>query len=382
MERAEAMRDVVEISHCFQDCFVFGGYVRDTVINGEAARDIDVVFSSTGDRAIFERFLHNKYDTELVEVRDGYDFFGQTFAFRKLRVTYGRKGQSFDVDMSVKSKLDLKSADHDFSCNTVYYSRTGMEVFSSEKDEQMCSPFVSAIERIKRKVFQHMTRRKGIELLPASMCKYSARLIRRAEKMVRRGWTMERRPSAFEVNTHGHLLMCNRFVNDKSCVVCSDDFADSDPCIITTCQHIFHTHCIVKWVEVGRSTITCPACRSNSMLYLPSTGITARLPASTQRSHPDHDNPDEDVVYNEDDDIDFDSADEDDDDDLLGSEILTTDDEIDIDDDERVDGIALVIPGQNQSSQTAPNSQSGTTNPRQRSSGVMGGNSFSLHFSI
>jgi hypothetical protein len=181
MDRADAMRDVVEISHCFQDCFVFGGYVRDTVINGEAARDIDMVFSSLTDRAIFERFLHNKYAIEVAEAREGYDFFGQNFTFRKLRVRYGRKGRSFDVDMSVKSKLDLRCTDHDFSCNKVYFSRTGMEVFSSDKDDHVCSPFASAVEMIKKKVFKHTTRRKGMELTPGNMCKYSSRLIQRAE---------------------------------------------------------------------------------------------------------------------------------------------------------------------------------------------------------
>jgi hypothetical protein len=388
MERAEAMRDVVEISHCFQDCFVFGGYVRDAVINNEAARDIDVVFSSIADRAIFERFLHNKYATELVEEREGYDFFGQGFAFCKLRVSYGRRGRSFDVDMSVKSKLDLKCTDHDFSCNTIYYSRTGMEVFSSEKDDRTCSPFVSAVEMIKRKVFQHTARRKGMELTPGNMCKYSSRLIRRADKMIQRGWIMRKSPGTFEVNTHGYLQRCNRFPNEKSCVVCSDDFEDADPCLITNCQHIFHTHCLVKWVEVGRSTITCPTCRLDSMLYSPSTGITTRAqPVQRIQVLDDLDDDDEDML-DEDDDFDPDDLDEFDDDDD-DDEMLDTEDDVDDGDDEseseRVDGIALVIP-QNQTSHSDTNSHSGTTIARQRPSGGPGGSGgggrFSLTFSI
>ena len=51
------------------------------------------------------------------------------------------------------------------------------------------------------------------------------------------------------------------------CGICLDSLANgSQVCINKNCQHGFHCHCIVEWIE-GKLNPTCPVCRSRFDLY-------------------------------------------------------------------------------------------------------------------
>lgn len=44
------------------------------------------------------------------------------------------------------------------------------------------------------------------------------------------------------------------------CAICLDDFVDDELCrAVPVCNHIFHLHCIDKWLRHG---LSCPTCRS------------------------------------------------------------------------------------------------------------------------
>ena len=48
--------------------------------------------------------------------------------------------------------------------------------------------------------------------------------------------------------------------NEKQCAICFDDIegADDTICCLFSCQNVFHTRCISKWLAVQN---TCPFCR-------------------------------------------------------------------------------------------------------------------------
>ena len=50
--------------------------------------------------------------------------------------------------------------------------------------------------------------------------------------------------------------------NQESCAICVEDFQKSTPIRETPCGHIFHEHCVMKWVETKLDNPDCPFCRA------------------------------------------------------------------------------------------------------------------------
>lgn len=50
--------------------------------------------------------------------------------------------------------------------------------------------------------------------------------------------------------------------NQESCVICCEDFQKNTPIRETPCHHIFHDHCVMKWVETKLDNPDCPYCRT------------------------------------------------------------------------------------------------------------------------
>ncbi|ODV95635.1 hypothetical protein PACTADRAFT_76086 [Pachysolen tannophilus NRRL Y-2460] len=60
-------------------------------------------------------------------------------------------------------------------------------------------------------------------------------------------------------------------LNDELCGICRVSFdgtcpvckypGDECPLVIGECQHAFHMHCILKWLETDTSKGLCPMCR-------------------------------------------------------------------------------------------------------------------------
>lgn len=45
---------------------------------------------------------------------------------------------------------------------------------------------------------------------------------------------------------------------DRSCLICLQDFDDGDECMVLPCFHRYHTLCVERWLE---DNATCPSCR-------------------------------------------------------------------------------------------------------------------------
>ncbi|ELU02315.1 hypothetical protein CAPTEDRAFT_179695 [Capitella teleta] len=46
----------------------------------------------------------------------------------------------------------------------------------------------------------------------------------------------------------------------ETCPVCLDDFSPKDKLAVCECTHIFHTKCLILWLN---QSPTCPLCKSN-----------------------------------------------------------------------------------------------------------------------
>ncbi|KAG6577374.1 RING-H2 finger protein ATL8, partial [Cucurbita argyrosperma subsp. sororia] len=46
----------------------------------------------------------------------------------------------------------------------------------------------------------------------------------------------------------------------SQCAICLEEFENTDLCrVFPNCKHMFHTHCIVRWLGINQ---TCPVCRT------------------------------------------------------------------------------------------------------------------------
>lgn len=54
--------------------------------------------------------------------------------------------------------------------------------------------------------------------------------------------------------------------NQDNCAICVEDFAPSTMIRQTPCKHIFHDHCVMKWVETKIDSPDCPFCRAEIKL--------------------------------------------------------------------------------------------------------------------
>ena len=52
-------------------------------------------------------------------------------------------------------------------------------------------------------------------------------------------------------------------IKESICSICLDDFDSEKEIIFLDCKHIYHTECILEWINKDAS---CPLCRSNELV--------------------------------------------------------------------------------------------------------------------
>ena len=48
-------------------------------------------------------------------------------------------------------------------------------------------------------------------------------------------------------------------MGDDYCVICHEEWKYGDMCYSTHCNHVYHSDCLMKWMERSKS---CPTCRA------------------------------------------------------------------------------------------------------------------------
>jgi hypothetical protein len=54
---------------------------------------------------------------------------------------------------------------------------------------------------------------------------------------------------------------------NEKCVICQDNFVDTDICRELKCEHVFHAGCIDEWLE--NQSYKCPCCRADAGPHYP-----------------------------------------------------------------------------------------------------------------
>ena len=63
-------------------------------------------------------------------------------------------------------------------------------------------------------------------------------------------------------NTEINVITSKYIKSDliTSCTICSEDYNDNDDISSLSCEHVYHTKCIVEW---GHYNPCCPVCRKD-----------------------------------------------------------------------------------------------------------------------
>jgi hypothetical protein len=128
VNRLACMEKVVQLAHCIEGGYVFGGYVRDYVINQQMPKDVDISVPSLPDAESFIRTVACTFDVAGHEDKNHYIWqCGQKM--KRITVTVGPridscKFQPFVLDVTVRA-TSVDPWFTDFTCNILAFSRTG-----------------------------------------------------------------------------------------------------------------------------------------------------------------------------------------------------------------------------------------------------------------
>ncbi|GAQ91001.1 hypothetical protein KFL_007120060 [Klebsormidium nitens] len=295
--KLQAMEGVVRKCHCFDGAFVFGGFVRDYIVNQVLPNDVDLSFKNVGDITTFLRILSELYEIDQVEKHAGYGWGMRRFETWKARVgAYGADGGVvyFTVDLVSGAKEDMASSLCDFTCNMLSLSRTGIELVSVPPSLHLrSSPIQDVLSGINAREFSVVEGK--VTLLQSEVGPYAAKVCRRASVMVRRGWHMTRGKTFQAFLVEGPEARAE-------CSICTSEFESGEVAIQTICHHHFHATCISKWLLEGRSTVTCPVCREEHFM-MPAASIALTKPAKpAEADEADTDEDEDDSDYDPEDD--------------------------------------------------------------------------------
>jgi hypothetical protein len=260
--RLSAMETVVRHAHCFEGSFVFGGYVRDLLINRMMPRDVDMCFKTVDDARALVRVLSNHFQVEDVQRKLGYSWGRAPFESLTARIhAYGGEGAtvSFNVDLACGSRERVLG--NDFTCNLLMLMRSALGLTSIPRSlEYHPSPLLAVMADVSQRSFAMVGGK--VMLLQKEVGPYVAKLCNRSAKMVGRGWRLKMCESTFNTNRYSVVTTDYDIApHGMECAICKSEFEPKDIVTRTLCNHLFHAHCITEWLVQGRSEVTCPVCR-------------------------------------------------------------------------------------------------------------------------
>ena len=69
---------------------------------------------------------------------------------------------------------------------------------------------------------------------------------------------LEKKLKYFKYKSIDHEKLFN-----TTCTICFENFSDNSNIIALSCEHAFHSECIIKWLEATLEQPICPNCKSN-----------------------------------------------------------------------------------------------------------------------
>eukprot|EP00310_Coccolithus_braarudii_P008445 CAMPEP_0183362128 /NCGR_PEP_ID=MMETSP0164_2-20130417/66848_1 /TAXON_ID=221442 /ORGANISM="Coccolithus pelagicus ssp braarudi, Strain PLY182g" /LENGTH=159 /DNA_ID=CAMNT_0025536907 /DNA_START=150 /DNA_END=625 /DNA_ORIENTATION=+ len=76
--------------------------------------------------------------------------------------------------------------------------------------------------------------------------------------------------------------LLDAYCDDPACSICCQDFVEADVLRVLQCRHVFHRHCIDRWVCMHGTATACPLCKQPIMVSPASCQAEASHLASNQ----------------------------------------------------------------------------------------------------
>ena len=180
----DAEGGIVDLALSF-DGWVFGGYVRDTVIRKEKAADIDICFPQDAPMHMFMRVLNQTHETEIVSDQSHPEGLYMSQGIRRLVKVIVDGEIHLDLCKYEGSFEDWRSEKStDFTCNLFYVSRdTALGIRYIPKVYKLHSnPVKYLLDMTKRKEFVRIWGDENLTF------KNTCTILSRTLSRVKRGW--------------------------------------------------------------------------------------------------------------------------------------------------------------------------------------------------
>jgi hypothetical protein len=175
---------IVDLALSF-DGWVFGGYVRDTVIRKEKASDIDICFPHDAPMHMFMRILNQDHEVEIVSDRTHPDGLYMSQGIRRLVKVIVDEKIHLDLCKYEGSFEDWRREEStDFTCNLFYVSRdTALGLrYIPKAYKLLANPIKHLVDMTKRKEFVRIWGDENLTF------KNTCTILSRTLSRVKRGW--------------------------------------------------------------------------------------------------------------------------------------------------------------------------------------------------
>lgn len=175
---------IIELALSF-DGWVFGGYVRDTVIRKEKASDIDICFPQDAPMHMFMRVLNQTHETEIVSDKTHPEGLYMSQGIRRLVKVIVDGEIHLDLCKYEGSFDDWRREEStDFTCNLFYVSRdTALGIrYIPNVYKLHANPIKYLVDMTKRKEFVRIWGSDNVTF------KNTCTILSRTLSRVKRGW--------------------------------------------------------------------------------------------------------------------------------------------------------------------------------------------------
>lgn len=260
MNRVNNMQQLVSLALTYKSAYVYGGYVRDTIIRSDhdKVNDIDIRFEDEEELYHFMDILKvvygNKFENHGI-VYDYHEIF--KFDVHKLNI------DGIDMDISILKDDSSSRPEIDFTCNIFGFNKDGIFLHCDKPKESMVSHnfFIDMFDLTKKKEFAILpfTNRSNNAKEYIHTCMH---LMKRANKMISRGWKM--------VDLYNYFSITSNTQNVNNCCICLDSLS-KNTCIQSKCKHDFHYECMKTYLQSSitkesNDSLKCPICRRKNFL--------------------------------------------------------------------------------------------------------------------
>ncbi len=287
------MKDMlVDIIRCVYsvDGDVFGGYVRDSIVDADCnIRDLDVRVDP--DKvSILTNMLSTQFEIGFNAVSTNYRTMGVISYSLSPKDVRDSNPLKMDVLACTSAKWQLYPCD--FDVNQLAKNSNSMFVrpFSSSCLLFCNNRYDAVVGRCNKKRF-------ALLALPANIFADTITLLVRSKDLVGRGWVMDDHylgnkswvfstwsslcENASNIRKKRSDSALASLTSQHDCCLCHEKFQNDDVVINTCCNHNFHWVCnntneasgLLNWFKIKQS-FACPMCRQNSVVCLLPYGHT------------------------------------------------------------------------------------------------------------